>query len=263
MTRLDKRAADALRPVSFLPGIAPHASGSVLVGFGNTRVICSCMVETGVPGWMKAQRVAGGWLTAEYAMLPYSTLERKARDSSRGKIDGRSSEIQRLIGRSLRAVIDLKKLDGKTVWIDCDVLQADGGTRTASITGACVAAAIAFDGMVARGEIKATPMRKLVAAISAGVYRDEAILDLNYVEDRDARVDANIVMTEDLDFVEIQGSGEESTFSEEEMHALLALAKKGVAALTALQHEAIRAAAGVGADEDKVKALADFFNTRG
>jgi ribonuclease PH len=262
MIRLDKRTDDALRPVSFLPGIAPHASGSVLVSFGNTRVICSCLVEMGVPNWMKAQRVAGGWLTAEYAMLPYSTLDRKARDISRGKLDGRSSEIQRLIGRSLRAVIDLKKLDGKTVWIDCDVLQADGGTRTASITGACVAAAIAFNGMVARGELKQSPMRKLGAAISAGVYKDEAILDLNYIEDRDARVDANIVMTEDLDFVETQASGEEGTFTEIEMNAMLMLAKKGISELTELQREAIRAAEGE-VDEGKVKGLADFFNTRG
>ena len=213
MSREDGRAADELRPISFTPNIAPHAGGSVLVSFGETRVICAVMVEDGVPYWMKQQGVPGGWLTAEYAMLPYSTLSRKARDSSRGKIDGRSSEIQRLIGRSLRAVVDLKSLGQRTAWVDCDVLQADGGTRTASITGACVACAIAFNKLIAQGKLKSSPLSQMVSAISAGVYRDETILDLCYIEDRDATVDANFVLTESLEFVEIQSSGEEATFS--------------------------------------------------
>ena len=158
---------------------------------------------------MKYQKVAGGWITAEYAMLPYSTLDRKARDSSRGKLDGRSVEIQRLIGRSLRAVIDLDALGARTLWIDCDVLQADGGTRTASITGACVAAVAGMPAVQAKGLIKKSPIRKLVAAVSVGVVAGEALLDLNYVEDKAATVDMNLVMTEDGNFVELQGAGEE------------------------------------------------------
>ena len=146
MTRPDKRETNELRPITFTPNVAPHATGSVLVSFGDTRVICACTVEENIPGWMKYQKVKGGWLTAEYSMLPYSTLDRKRRDISQGKLDGRSSEIQRLIGRSLRAVVDLKSLGHRTLWIDCDVLQADGGTRTASITGGAVAVAIAFGG---------------------------------------------------------------------------------------------------------------------
>ena len=241
MTRPDSRATDQLRPISFLPGIAPHANGSVLVSFGDTRVICSAMIEERVPRWMKEQNVKGGWLTAEYSMLPYSTLDRKQRDISRGRLDGRSSEIQRLIGRSLRAVVDLKLLGQRTLCIDCDVLQADGGTRTASITGACVAAAIAFDDLLERAKILHNPLKKYVAAISTGVYRGTPVLDLNYPEDKDATVDANIVRTEDLDFVELQSSGEEATFSEQQMTDMLALAKKGITELVALQRQAVDA----------------------
>ncbi len=257
MKRRDDRENDQLRDVTFFPGIAPHASGSVLVSFGNTRVICSCMVEEGVPRWMKEQKVAGGWLTAEYTMLPYSTISRKARDISRGRVDGRSSEIQRLIGRSLRAVVDLKKLPGKTAWIDCDVLQADGGTRTASVTGAAVACAIAFNKLIAEGRLKESPLTRLVAAVSAGVYKTEPILDLCYIEDRDATVDFNYVMTEDLEFVEMQGAGEEATFTEEEMNAMLELSKTGIGELIELQRAAIAAADEP--DEEKLKGLAEFF----
>ena len=239
MTRPDGRLNDQLRPVSFIPNIAPHATGSVLVSFGDTRVICTATIEDDVPRWMRAQRVEGGWLTAEYSMLPYSTLGRKPRDISRGKIDGRSSEIQRLIGRSLRAVVDLKKIGQRTVWIDCDVLQADGGTRTASITGGCVAMAIAFNKLFAAGKLKEFPIKKLIAAVSAGVYEGEPVLDLNYPEDRDATVDFNVVMTETLDFVEIQGSGEEAVFSSEEMTAMLELSRKGVTEIISKQKEAI------------------------
>jgi ribonuclease PH len=257
MNRLDGRETDALREISFVPGIAPNATGSVLCSFGNTRVICSCIVENGVPRWMKDQRVSGGWLTAEYAMLPYSTLARKQRDSSRGKIDGRSSEIQRLIGRSIRAAVDLKKLEGKTAWIDCDVLQADGGTRTASITGAVVACAIAFNKMIAEGKLKSSPLKKLVAGVSAGIYKDTACLDLNYIEDRDARVDCNFVMTEDLEFVEVQGSGEEGVFTEVEMAAMLAQSKVGIAQLCEMQKAAIAAADAPGAGQ--LEDLAKLF----
>ncbi|MGB0774271.1 MAG: ribonuclease PH [Akkermansiaceae bacterium] len=239
MNRPDGRAHDELRPISFQPNVAPHATGSVLVSFGNTRVICACTVQEDVPRWMKFQKVAGGWLTAEYNMLPYSTLDRKQRDISAGKLDGRSSEIQRLIGRSLRAVVDLKAVGKRTLWIDCDVLQADGGTRTASVTGGCVAVAIALNKLMSAGKLKSFPMSKLVTGISTGVYQDTEILDLDYPEDKDASVDFNVVMTEDLDFVELQGSGEESVFTSEQMITMLDLAKKGVKEITALQKQAI------------------------
>ena len=259
MERPEGRQADQLRPISFVPDIAPHATGSVLVSFGNTRVICSAMVQPGVPRWMKEQNVPGGWLTAEYAMLPYSTGGgRKPRDISRGRLDGRSSEIQRLIGRSLRAVVDLKLLEANTVWIDCDVLQADGGTRTASITGASVACAVAFERMVAEGRLKVSPLAGHVSAVSCGVYQDTAILDLCYLEDRDARVDFNIVMTEDAEFVELQGSGEEATFSSDEMSAMLALGRKGISEIGELQRQAVRSALG-DAGEDAAQRLAEHF----
>ena len=237
--RHDGRQPGQLRPISFIPHVAPHAAGSVLVSFGQTRVICSATVEEDVPRWMKAQRVEGGWLTAEYSMLPYSTLERKQRDITRGKLDGRSSEIQRLIGRALRAVTDLSKLGQRTIWIDCDVLQADGGTRTASITGGCVALAIALNGLMAAGKLKAFPLAKLVSAISAGVVDGLPVLDLDYVEDKGAAVDFNVVMTESGDFVEVQGSGEEAVFTGAEMSAMLDLAKQGIEELTRLQRQAI------------------------
>ncbi|SHK47294.1 RNAse PH [Rubritalea squalenifaciens DSM 18772] len=253
MTRPDNRAVDQLRQITFTPNVAPHATGSVLVSFGDTRVICACTVEEDVPRWMKHQKVKGGWLTAEYNMLPYSTLDRKQRDITRGKIDGRSSEIQRLIGRSIRAVVDLKLLGPRTLWIDCDVLQADGGTRTASITGGCVAAAIAINKLMAAGKLKTTPLKQLVAAVSAGVYQGTPVLDLNYPEDKDASVDFNVVMTEDLNFVELQGSGEEATFSPEEMMGMLELSKKGVQEIVQLQKAAISAA-----DKPDTDALTDL-----
>jgi ribonuclease PH len=241
MSRSDGRAADQLRPLFFTPNIAPHSTGSVLVASGDTRVICSAMIEETVPTWMKYQKVSGGWLTAEYSMLPYSTLERKPRDSAKGRLDGRSVEIQRLIGRSLRAVIDLDLLGPRTLCIDCDVLQADGGTRTASITGACVAASLAVEKLLERGLLKKSPIKKLLAAVSVGVVGGEALLDLNYLEDKDAAVDMNLVMTEDGQFVEVQGSGEEQTFSESELTAMLALGKKGIAELITAQRAAINA----------------------
>jgi len=239
MTRPDNRANDELRPITFETGIAPNASGSVLCSFGSTRVICAATIEESVPRWMKMQGVKGGWVTAEYSMLPYSTEDRKTRDSTRGKIDGRSMEIQRLIGRSLRATIDLEALGSRTIWIDCDVLQADGGTRTASITGATVALGIALNKLLEEGKLKSLPVSNLVSAVSCGVYQDHPVLDLNYPEDRDASVDCNIVMTEKLEFVELQSSGEEAVFSDTELTSMLSLARKGITEIVELQKAAI------------------------
>ncbi len=241
MTRDDQRAPDQLRPLRFVPDFAPHATGSVLIEWGHTRVICSAMIEVGVPSWMKDQKVSGGWLTAEYSMLPYSTLTRKARDSSKGKLDGRSVEIQRLIGRSLRAVLDLEALGPRTLWVDCDVVQADGGTRTASISGACVAIALAAKRLVARGEIACSPLKKLVAAVSVGIVHGQPLLDLSYVEDRDAEVDLNLVMTDAEEYVEVQGSGEEAVFTEAQLDAMMALGKAGIHKVIAAQQAAIEA----------------------
>ena len=239
ITRNEDRALDALRAIDYTTNIAPHALGSVLFSFGNTRVICACSIENRIPGWMRAQNVEGGWITAEYSMLPYSTLDRKQRDISRGKADGRTIEIQRLIGRSMRAVLDLKALGARTLWIDCDVLQADGGTRTASITGAYIAAQIAIRKLINQKQIEVNPFKDSVAAVSAGIYKNTPILDLDYIGDRDASVDANIVMTGSGKFVEVQGSGEEATYSEEELNALLSLGKKGIMRLNEIQNEAI------------------------
>ena len=192
--RVDGRAPDQLRTVRFHNDIAPHATGSTLIEWGNTRVICGVTVEDSVPRWMKEQSVSGGWITAEYSMLPYSTLQRKQRDISRGKIDGRSQEIQRLIGRAMRAVLDLEKIGPRTIWIDCDVLQADGGTRTAAITGAYVALSLAMRKLVAEGKMLENPALHAVAAVSVGMVNKQALLDLCYVEDAAAAVDLNLVM---------------------------------------------------------------------
>lgn len=236
MARPDGREASDLRVVTIEPGVAPNAQGSVLVSFGQTRVICAAMIEDGVPRWMKEQNVAGGWITAEYSMLPYSTLTRKARDISKGKPDGRGTEIQRLIGRSLRAAVDLRALGPRTLWVDCDVLQADGGTRTAAITGACVAVDLAFRHLLAAGKLSVSPLKRKVAAVSVGLVGGEAVLDLNYLEDKDATVDFNLVMTDALDFVEVQGSGEEAVFTHDQLAALLELGKGGIRTLLAIQN---------------------------
>jgi ribonuclease PH len=233
--RPDGRRPDQLRKITFEPNIAPYATGSVLVSFGATRVICGATIEPNVPTWMKQQRVPGGWLTAEYSMLPYSTLERKARDSSRGKVDGRTIEIQRLIGRSLRAVVDLQKLGQNTLWLDCDVLQADGGTRTAAITGAYVATRLAVQKLIDEKKLPENPLTDSVAAVSVGVFNNAELLDVAYLEDKDAEVDFNIVMTGGGRFVEVQGSGEEATFSQEQLSSLLTLAQKGLKEISALQ----------------------------
>lgn len=257
MNRQDNRAADEMRSLRFVPHVAPHATASVLSCFGNTRVICAVTIEEDVPRWMKVQQVPGGWLTAEYSMLPYSTLDRKKRDSSAGKVDGRSVEIQRLIGRALRAVMDLEALGARTIWVDCDVLQADGGTRTASITGAAVALQIALNRLVAQGALPASPMRQLVSAVSVGKLAGTPLLDLCYVEDRDAEVDMNVVMTERGEYVEVQGSGEEAVFTAEEMAQMLALAAKGAAEINAAQKEAIAAAEAPSAED--ISSLVNFF----
>ena len=234
-TRPDGRQPAQLRKITFEPNIAPYATGSVLVSFGFTRVICAATIEPNVPTWMKQQKVPGGWLTAEYSMLPYSTLERKQRDIARGKIDGRTVEIQRLIGRSLRAVVDLLKLGQNTLWVDCDVLQADGGTRTAAITGAYVATRLAVQKLLDERKLAENPISDSVAAVSAGVFNNQELLDLAYVEDKDAEVDFNIVMTGRGRFVEVQGSGEEATFSQQQLDSLLALAQRGLKEIAAMQ----------------------------
>lgn len=232
--RVDGRMANALRPVSFQLGFQARPAGAVLVSCGGTRVICAVSVEKGVPSWMKSQGVPGGWITAEYRMLPGSTEPRQGR-----KENGRSTEIQRLIGRSLRAVVDLAKLPGLTVTVDCDVLDADGGTRCASITGASVALAAAFSKLRADGLIAEDPMRSMVAAVSVGMLEGVPLLDLSYPEDSGAEVDMNVVMTADGRLVEVQGTGEESTFSRRQMDAMLDLAEEGLRELFAAQRQAL------------------------
>jgi ribonuclease PH len=238
-TRADGRAPHELRPIRFQNNIAPHATGSTLIEWGNTRVICGVTVEEIVPRWMKEQNVAGGWITAEYSMLPYSTLQRKSRDSTRGKIDGRSQEIQRLIGRAMRAALDLEKLGPRTIWVDCDVLQADGGTRTAAITGAYVALVMAIRWLIAAGKLSESPILHAVAAVSIGIVGNEALLDLCYVEDAAAAVDFNLVMNSAGEFIELQGTGEEATFSEAQLAGLLALGKTGIRQLLEIQEAAL------------------------
>jgi ribonuclease PH len=225
--------------VRFQNDIAPYATGSTLIEWGNTRVICGVSVEDTVPRWMKEQGITGGWITAEYSMLPYSTLQRKARDISKGRIDGRSQEIQRLIGRAMRATLDLDKLGLRTVWVDCDVLQADGGTRTAAITGAYVALSLAIQELMAEGKLAENPMLHGVAAVSVGIVAKRAILDLCYVEDAAAEVDLNIVMNSAGEFIELQGTGEEASFSEAQMAEMLTLGKAGIRTLLQAQQEAL------------------------
>src|ERR1051326_5802482 len=227
MQRSDGRGLDQIRSLNFELNVAPHASGSVLVSMGNPGVILAV--------WIKEQGVTGGWLTAEYSMLPYSTQPRKARDIAKGRIDGRSVEIQRLIGRSLRAVVDLEKLGPRTIWVDCDVLQADGGTRTAAITGASLALAVACRKFIREKKLDAPPMQKLVAGISAGILDGQALLDLNYDEDKLVSVDFNLVATEDGELVELQSSGEEATFSGSQLDEMLALGHKGIGQLVGAQ----------------------------
>ena len=237
-SRTDGRSPRDLRPLSCQWDIAGNAAGSVLLRFGKTEVICTATVEDSVPRWMKEKNVAGGWLTAEYSMLPASTHDRKPRDSARGKVDGRSTEIQRLLGRSLRAVTDLEALGPRSLWIDCDVLAADGGTRTTAITGACLALRRAIERLQISGRLTGDPLRSPVAAISVGLLKGSAILDLDYPEDRDAEVDMNVVMTGTGRLVEVQAGGEEHDFTRQEFDQLLGLAEEGIRKVLSFQESA-------------------------
>jgi ribonuclease PH len=241
--RMDGRRPDQIRPIRFQNGIAPYATGSTLVQWGHTRVICGVTVDEAVPRWMKEQNVTGGWITAEYSMLPYSTLTRKQRDIAKGKIDGRSQEIQRLIGRAMRAAINLEKIGPRTIWVDCDVLQADGGTRTAAITGSYVALALAVRKLTAEGKLTENPLLSAVAAVSVGMIGGEPMLDLCYVEDVAASVDMNIVMNSAGEFIEVQGTGEEATFTRGQLDALLEFGRLGIRELLDAQNRALAAAA--------------------
>ena len=239
IVRADNRQPNQLRPLSFKNDVAPYATGSTLIEWGNTRVICGVTVEEMVPRWMKDQSVPGGWITAEYSMLPYSTLQRKARDSSKGRIDGRSQEIQRLIGRAMRAALDLEKLGPRTIWVDCDVLQADGGTRTAAITGSYVALSLAIKKLIAQGKLTESPLLHAVAAVSIGIVGGQALLDLCYVEDAAAEVDLNLVMNSAGEFIELQGTGEEATFTDVQLNQMLGLGKDAIKHLLKAQQKAL------------------------
>jgi len=231
--RSDGRLADAMRPIEIVPGYINTAEGSVLISVGHTRVICTASVEETVPGFMRNS--GRGWITAEYSMLPRSTLTRTPREVTKGRPSGRTHEIQRLIGRSLRAVVDLQKLGERTIYIDCDVIQADGGTRTASITGAFVALGLALEKLVQAGMLVSVPLRDFVAAISVGIVDGEILLDLCYEEDSRADVDMNFVMTGDNKFVEVQATAEHKVFAETEFSRMLSVARDGVQALIVKQ----------------------------
>lgn len=236
--RPDGRAADALRPVRITPGFVAMAEGSVLIEAGNTRVLCNATVENGVPSWMRNS--GRGWVTAEYSMLPRATLTRTPRESERGKIGGRTHEIQRLIGRSLRSVVDMKALGERTIILDCDVIQADGGTRTAAITGASAALAIALGKLVAAGTLKISPLMQMVAATSVGIVDGNVLLDLAYEEDSRAEVDMNVVMVADGGLVETQATAERVSYSRAQLDAMLDVAQKGIRELMAIQQVALR-----------------------
>lgn len=231
------REPNQLRSVSITRHYTRHAEGSVLICFGDTKVICTASVEESVPRFLKGS--GRGWVTAEYGMLPRSTGSRMDREAARGKQSGRTQEIQRLIGRALRAAVDLSKLGENTVRIDCDVIQADGGTRTASITGACVALVDAVNAMLDKGLIKENPLNKMVASVSVGVYQGTPVLDLDYPEDSSAETDMNVVMTDQGGFIEVQGTGEDGEFSQEELGSMIALAQAGIQELFAAQKAAL------------------------
>lgn len=235
--RPEGRTAEQIRPLKLTRNYTKHAEGSVLVEFGETKVLCNATVEEGVPRFLKGQ--GQGWVTAEYGMLPRSTHSRMAREAAKGKQGGRTMEIQRLIARSLRAAVDLKKLGEFTITLDCDVIQADGGTRTASITGACVALADALNALVAAGKLKSNPMKGMVAAVSVGIVDGQAVCDLEYVEDSAAETDMNVVMLEDGRMIEVQGTAEGEPFSHEELLALLALARGGIDSIITSQKAAL------------------------
>ena len=233
MKRPSGRASTQLRSVRITRNYTKHAEGSVLVEFGDTKGLCTASVESGVPRFLKGQ--GQGWLTAEYGMLPRATGERNQREASRGKQGGRTLEIQRLIGRSLRAALDMSKLGENTIYIDCDVIQADGGTRTASITGAMVALVDALKVLKKRGALKGEPLKQMIAAVSVGIYQGEPVLDLDYLEDSAAETDLNVVMTDSGGFIEVQGTAEGAPFQPEELNAMLALAQQGMRELFELQ----------------------------
>ena len=232
------RQADQVRPITITRHYTKHAEGSVLVEFGDTKVLCNATVEEGVPRFLKGQ--GQGWVTAEYGMLPRATNSRNAREAARGKQTGRTMEIQRLIARSLRAAVDLKALGEFTITVDCDVIQADGGTRTASISGACVALVDALNKMVEEGKLKKSPLKSMVAAVSVGIVDGEPLCDLEYVEDSAAETDMNVVMIDDGRMIEVQGTAEGAPFSHEELLALLALAKGGLEKIFEAQKEALK-----------------------
>ncbi len=231
------RSTDQLRPVKITRNYTRHAEGSVLVEFGETKVICTATADTGVPGFLRGK--GEGWVTAEYGMLPRSTGSRMAREAARGKQGGRTVEIQRLIGRSLRAALDMKKLGENTILIDCDVIQADGGTRTAAITGSCVAMVDAIRHLQKRGKIKEDPLKWLIAAVSVGIYQGVPVLDLDYAEDSAAETDMNVVMTGQSGFVEVQGTAESGPFSTEELNSMLQIAQAGIEQLLEIQRQAL------------------------
>jgi ribonuclease PH len=239
--RNDGRAPDEMRPISITPGYVTTATGSCLIEVGGTRVICTASVDEEIPRWMAGQ--GRGWATAEYGMLPASTGERKRRDVSKGRPDGRTVEIQRLIGRSLRGVVDFEKLGERTVWIDCDVLEADGGTRCASITGGYVALELSMRQLMAEGKLSELPLTGSVAAVSCGIVDGRALLDLDYSEDSNAEVDANVVMTGDGGLVEVQATAERTPLSRASLDELLALGAAGIDKLRVAQQEAVAAAA--------------------
>ena len=239
MNRPSQRANDQLRTIEMIRHYTKHAEGSVLVKFGDTHVICTASVEEKVPGFLKGK--GQGWVTAEYGMLPRSTGSRMDREAARGKQTGRTQEIQRLIGRSLRAVIDLQKLGERTIHFDCDVIQADGGTRTASITGAYVAMVDAVNTLLQKGLLTETPIKDSVAAISVGVYQGTPVLDLDYIEDSDCDTDMNVVMTGNGGFVEIQGTAEGEPFARETMNQMLDLAAKGIGEISVMQQQVLAA----------------------
>ena len=237
MKRTDGRKDNELRHVKITRHYLKNPAGAVLIELGDTKVICTATIQPQVPKFLRG--TGTGWLSAEYSLLPGSTQTRVVRESTRGKLSGRTQEIQRLIGRSLRSIMDLKALGEKNIIIDCDVIQADGGTRTASITGACVALADALNKLVAAGKLKTNPMKGMVAAVSVGIVNGEALCDLEYVEDSAAETDMNVVMTEDGRIIEVQGTAEAEPFTHEELLAMLALAKGGIDDIIALQKQAL------------------------
>jgi ribonuclease PH/non-canonical purine NTP pyrophosphatase (RdgB/HAM1 family) len=259
--RFDGRKNDELRKIKIVPGYIENAYRSVLIEFGRTRVICTASVEDKVPGWLKGSKQ--GWVSAEYSMIPGATDSRYQREVNKGKLSGRTQEIQRLIGRSLRAVTDLKKIPDITIWIDCDVIQADGGTRTASITGGFLALKMACQGLLSEGRITEDPINEHLAAVSAGVVNNNVVLDLPYAEDSSAQVDLNLVMTESGKFVEVQGTGEENTFTRAELNLMLEYGEKGISELIEIQKKSLKEIVIASRNTGKIKEFKSILEPRG